>query len=271
MKVINYQVIFDVDIQYLLHFSRLLVLRHGNSFTESVSYMIRTGDDRIVFPTKISAFIGNSLILRHIINVQHYHDILQQSGITSYNKSLSPILKEYYCYGEFLRNVMEITNLTKEIMIIRYPLVYTENFDAIQLRMGGNLADYPLHESWLTKGSLDVAVRCISTHFKSFNIYVASDSMFAKKYMKQHLRNKNVSFVNEKSPFSDTQIMSLKSVSLATYTAVADLYILGRSKTCIMTQSSTFAYAGCAISKSPPLIVTKKAKTCLGSNYLLVK
>ena len=112
--------------------------------------------------------------------------------------------------------------------------------------------------------SLAVTVRCIESHFKADNIYVASDSMYAKNYLKTNLKNRNVSFVNEKALFSDTQVMYIDSVSIATYTAVADLYILGKSKSCIMTSGSTFAFAGCAISGNPPITLTMKGNKCIG-------
>ena len=73
-----------------------------------------------------------------------------------------------------------------------------------------------------------------------------------------------MSFVNEKALYSDTSVMNLDSVSIATYTAVADLYIMGKSKSCIMTKDSTFAYDGCAISGNPPITLTLHGKKGYG-------
>ena len=227
------------------------------------SNAIKTGNVDPIFLTRITVVIGNSLLLKFVIDSVGYHDILQCNGIVSYQRNISFYLRQYYCYGEFLRNVMQITDLTKQIMRVRYPIVDTQPFDAIQLRMGGSLSDYPLKEQWLSMKSLSVAARCIESYSKTNNIYVASDSMYAKNYLKQNLRNRNVSFVNEKALFSDTQVMNLDSVSLATYTAVADLYILGKSKSCIMTKDSTFAFAGCALSGNPPVTLTYKGDDCI--------
>ena len=255
-----------IDINYLLHFSYLLVPKPFGKFKRQdlryVNKAIKTGSVYKLFPTKITAVIGNSLLLSFVIDSVGYHDILQYYGIVSYQKSISSYLRQYYCYGEFLRNVMQITDLTKQIMRVRYPIVDTQPFDAIQLRMGGSLSDYPLKEQWLSYKSLSVAVRCIESRFKSNNLYVASDSMYAKNYLKRHLLNRNVSFVNERALFSDTQVMNVDSVSIATYTAVADLYILGKSKSCIMTKDSTFAFAGCALSGNPPITVTHNGNMC---------
>ena len=87
--------------------------------------------------------------------------------------------------------------------------------------------------------------------------------MYAKNYLKKNLKNRNVSFVNEKVLYSDTQVMNLDGASIATYTAVADLYILGKSKSCIMTKDSTFAYAGCAIAGNPPITLTMNGDKCI--------
>ena len=228
-----------------------------------INNAIRSGNVDRIFPTRITAVIGNSLLIRFMIDSKGYHDILQHNGITSYQKNVSSDLRQYYCYGEFLRNVMQITELTKEVMKVRYPIVFEQPFDAIQLRMGGKLSDYPLSQQWLSEKSLAVAVRCVVSHFKTNNIYVASDSMYAKNYLKKNLKNRNVGFVNEKVLFSDTQVMNLDSASIATYTAVADLYILGKSKSCIMTSGSTFAYAGCAIAGNPPITLTMNGDKCI--------
>ena len=228
-----------------------------------ISNAIKSENVDRIFPTRITAVIGYCLLIRFMIDSAGYHVILQHNGIESYQKNVSSDLRQYYCYGEFLRNVMQITELTKEVMKVRYPIVFEQPFDAIQLRMGGKLSDIPLQQKWLSLGSLAVAVRCVVSHFKTNNVYVASDSMYAKNYLKKNLKNRNVSFVNEKALFSDTQVMNLDSVSIATYTAVADLYILGKSKACIMTSGSTFAYAGCAIAGNPPITLTMKGDKCI--------
>ena len=267
-KGIGQEIVDSIDIDYLLHYSYLLVAKpYGKYLKQDMQYIsnaIKSGNVDRIFPTRITAVIGNNLLIRFMIDSKGYHDILQHNGITSYQKNVSSDLRQYYCYGEFLRNVMQITELTKEVMKVRYPIVFEQPFDAIQLRMGGKLSDIPLQQKWLSLGSLAVAVRCIEFHFKTNNIYVASDSMYAKNYLKRNLKNRNVSFVNEKALYSDTQVMNLDGASIATYTAVADLYILGKSRSCIMTSGSTFAYAGCAIAGNPPITLTMKGKKCYG-------
>ena len=257
----------DIDLNYLLHYSYLLVAKpFGKFIHQDLHYIynvIKTGVVDSIFPTRITAIIGNELLIKFVIDSVGYRDILENNEIKSFHKNVSSYLQQYYCFGEFLRSVMQITDLTKKIMRIRYPLVDSQPFDAIQLRMGGKLSDYHLDQRWLSQKSLAVAVQCVESRFKSYNIYVASDSMYAKNYMKENIKNRNVSFVNEKALFSDTQVMNLDSVSVATYTAVADLYILGKSKSCIMTKGSTFAFAGCAISGNPPITLTYNGNTCV--------
>ena len=265
---IGQEIVDSIDIDYLLHYSYQLVAKPNGIYKiQDLSYVyiaIKTGKVDRVFPTRITAVIGNALLLSFVIDSAGYRDILQHNGIKSYKKSISSYLRQYYCYGEFLRNIMQITELTKEVMKSRYPIVFEQPFDAIQLRMGGNFSDFPLEQQWLSARSLAVAVRCIESRFKTNNVYVASDSMYAKNYLKTNMKKRKVSFVNEKVLFSDTQVMNLDSVSIATYTAVADLYILGKSKACIMTSGSTFAFAGCAISGSPPIILTYEDNKCMG-------
>ena len=262
------EIIDSIDIAYLLHYSYLLIPKPFGKFKRQdlryINKAIKSGNVDRLFPTRITAVIGNDLLIRFMIDSAGYRDILQHNGIESYQKNVSSDLRQYYCYGEFLRNVMQITELTKEVMKVRYPIVFEQPFDAIQLRMGGRISDVPMKRIWLTVRSLAVAVRCVVSHFKTNNIYVASDSMYAKNYLKKNLKNRNVSFVNEKVLYSDTQVMSLDGASIATYTAVADLYILGKSKSCIMTSGSTFAYAGCAISGNPPITLTMNGKKCYG-------
>ena len=171
---------------------------------------------------------------------------------------------------------MRITDLTKEVMKMRYPIVFEQPYDAIQLRMGGKLSDVPMPNQYLTMESLNVAIQCVGTYCKSSNIYVASDSIKAKLFMKSKLEGKNVSFVNETSLFSDSQLNNMEGVYIATYSAVADIYILGNSdiyilgnsQQCIMTEDSTFAYAGCAITGKPPVIIPWTRQKCLEGDSL---
>ena len=261
-----------IDLEYLYHFSYLIVVKALGDYIKTdlqrIKDFIMTGDERIRLPTGITTIIGYSHILRFIINSQPYHSILLASGMTGFQRNGSSHLKVYYCYGEFLRDKMRITDLTKEVMKVRYPIVFEQPYDAIQLRMGGRLSDVPMPNQYLTMESLNVAVQCVGTYCKSSNIYVASDSIKAKLFMKSGLEGKNVSFVNEKSLFSDSQLNNMEGVYIATYSAVADIYILGNSQQCIMTEDSTFAYAGCAITGKPPVIIPWTRQECLEGDSL---
>ena len=261
-----------IDLEYLYHFSYLIVVKALGDYIKTdlkrIKDFIMTGDERIGLPTGITTTIGYSHILRFIINSQPYNSILLASGITGFQRNVSSHLKVYYCYGEFLRGIMRITDLTKEVMKMRYPIVFEQPYDAIQLRMGGRLSDVPMPTQYLTMESLNVAIQCVGTYCKSSNIYVASDSIKAKLFMKSRLEGKNVSFVNEKSLFSDSQLNNMEGVYIATYSAVADIYILGNSQQCIMTEDSTFAYAGCAITGKPPVIIPWTRRECLEGDSL---
>ena len=266
------QWIICIDLEYLYHFSYLVIVKNYGNYIKTdmpiIKDFIMTGDEQLVFPTGITTIVGYSHILRFIINVPPYHSILLASGMTGFQRNGSSQLKVYYCYGEFLRDIMQITDLTKEMMKVRYPIVFEQPYDAIQLRMGGRLSDVPMPNHYLTMESLNIAMQCVGTYCKSSNMYVSSDSIKAKLFMKSRLKGKNVSFVNEKSLFTDSQLNNMEGVYIATYSAVADIYILGNSQQCIMTESSTFAYSGCAITGKPPLIVPLKRQECLEGDSL---
>ena len=242
---------------------------HIRTDLQRIKDFIMTGDEQIGLPTGITTIIGYSHILRFILVSKPYHSILLASGITSFQRDVSSHLKVYYCYGEFLRDIMQITDLTKEMMKIRYPIVFEQPYDTIQLRMGGRLSDVPISFQFLTMESLNVAIRCVGTYCKSKNLYVASDSIKAKLFMKERLQDKNVTFVNERSLYSDTQLNNMEGVFIAIYSAVADIYIMGNSQQCIMTENSTFAYAGCAITGKPPVIIPWTKQVCLESDSLI--
>ena len=252
---------FYIDLNYLIHFSFLIVIRGINHKSNQYLGIVKKaidGDCSEMFPTTITSIIGNSLLLSYIVNNPDYYQILYLIGMKEYKKNNSLSMKVFYSHGEFLQKVMIVSNVTKEVMNIRYPGVFEKKYDAIQLRMGGSLADYHIKQKWLSKESLRNAVKCIDDHFKSKDVYIASDSKLAKEYMKNQLKNRNVIYVNEETLYSDTQVMNIDSVVIATYTAVADLYILGNSQTCLMTGGSTFAYTGCAISGRIPYIIHMK-------------
>ena len=95
-----------------------------------------TGNERIGFYTGIITFIVNTYILHFIINSEPNHFLLLASGIPDLQRNISFHLKVDHCYGELLRDIMQITDLTKEVIKTRYPIVFEQAYDAIQLRMG---------------------------------------------------------------------------------------------------------------------------------------
>ena len=63
-------------------------------------------------------------------------------------------------------------------------------------------------------------------------------------------------------------ISRMEGVYIATYSAVADIYILGNSQQCIMTEDSTLAYAICAITGKPPVIIPWTRQKCIEGDSL---
>ena len=60
----------------------------------------------------------------------------------------------------------------------------------------------------------------------------------------------------------------VKGVYIATCSVVADIYILGNSQQCIMTEDSTFAYAECAITGKPSVMIPWTRNDCLEGDSL---
>ena len=65
-----------------------------------------------------------------------------------------------------------------------------------------------------------------------------------------------------------SQLNNMEFVYIATYSAVADIYILGNSQQCIMTEDSTLAYAICAITGKPPVIIPWTRQKCIEGDSL---
>ena len=130
--------IIRIDLEYLYHFSYLIVMRAYGGYIKTdlqrIKGFIMTGNEQIGLLRGITTIVGYSHILRFIINSQPYHSILLASGITGFQRNVSSHLKVYYCYGEFLRDIMQITDLTKEVMKVRYPIVFEQSYDSLQLR-----------------------------------------------------------------------------------------------------------------------------------------
>ena len=141
----------------MIHFSFLIVIRGINHKSNQYLAVVKKaidGDYSKMFPTAITSIIGNSLLLSYIVNNPDYYQILNLIGMMEYRKNNSLSMKVFYSHGEFLKKVMIVSNVTKDVMNIRYPGVFETKYDAIQLRMGGSLADYHIQQKWLSKESL---------------------------------------------------------------------------------------------------------------------
>ena len=79
------EIIDSIDIAYLLHYSYLLIPKPFGKFKrQDLRYMskaIRSGNVDRLFPTRITAVIGNDLLIRFMIDSAGYRDILQHNGI----------------------------------------------------------------------------------------------------------------------------------------------------------------------------------------------
>ena len=83
---------FYIDLNYLIHFSFLIVIRgikyKSNQYLGIVKKAI-DGDYSEMFPTTITSIIGNSLLLSYIVNNPDYYQILNLIGMMEYRKNNS--------------------------------------------------------------------------------------------------------------------------------------------------------------------------------------
>lgn len=66
---------------------------------------------------------------------------------------------------------------------------------------------------------------------------------------------------------SDTQMLKTNLVSYATFSAVAELYILGHGKQCIMAPGSTYSLAMCAMIGVQPISIVSNKNICDNSTF----
>ena len=62
-------------------------------------------------------------------------------------------------------------------------------------------------------------------------------------------------------------MMQSNFVSYATFSAVAELYILGHGKHCVMTTRSTYSLAMCALTGQRPIIIEPTENICDTETY----
>ena len=146
----------------------------------------------------------------------------------------------------------------------------------MHLRFGGDLADVPVFVEFMSLKSFPLILKCIKHLPQPNKLYVASDSVKMKAKLARSLSNYSLIYSkNQTIPAdtqmktipADTQMMQSNFVSYATFSAVAELYILGHGKHCVMTTRSTYSLAMCALTGKRPIIIEPKEKICDTKTY----
>ena len=221
----------------------------------------------LIFPTHITALIGEAMTIKLIAMSPLYYHFLDKLGFTAHRKNLTIEAMTYYLYGEFLRNIMVPSAKLMEYIHIMYPNYDQKDYCSIHLRFGGKLADVPVSKVFLNNNSVSTILQCIKLLPNHYNLYVASDSLVMKYRLKNELSEYNCIFSSNRTIPADTQMLKTNLVSYATFSAVAELYILGHGKQCIMTPGSTYSLAMCAMTGVRPISIVSDKNMCDNSTF----
>ena len=132
----------------------------------------------------------------------------------------------------------------------------------MHLRFGGDLADVPVFVEFMSLESFPLILKCIKLLPRPNKLYVASDSVKMKAKLARNLPHYSLIYSKNQTIPADTQMMQNNFVSYATFSAVAELYILGHGKRCVMTTRSTYSLAMCALTGQRPIIIEPKKRIC---------
>ena len=155
----------------------------------------------------------------------------------------------------------------REYMHYLYPNYDKEEYNSVHLRFGGDLADIPVFIEFMSLKSFPLILDCIKLLPQPNKLYVASDSVKMKAKLARSLSNYSLIYSKNQTIPADTQMMQSNFVSYATFSAVAELYILGHGKHCVMTTRSTYSLAMCALTGKRPIIIEPKEKICDTKTY----
>ena len=197
----------------------------------------------------------------------YYYNTLTNLRFKSQLRKCTIEAKTYFTYGEFLKNIMVPSKSLIEYMHFLYPNFDKEKYNSVHLRFGGNLADIPVFVEFMTIDSLNLIIKCIHFLPKNSLIYIASDSLIMKKKLDNVLKEYKLVYSTNQTIPADTQMMKSNLVSYATFSAVAELYILGHGQQCIMTTRSTYSLAMCALTGKKPIIILPKNNVCDTHTY----
>ena len=250
------------SLQYLSRHSSL-----GHSSRVNFTNAVLRNNMSLIFPTHITAIIGEAMTIKLIAMSPLYYDFLDNIGFRAHRRNLTIEAMTYYLYGEFLRNIMVPSAKLMEYIHIMYPNYDKRDYSSIHLRFGGRLADAPVSKVFLSKNSVRTILQCIKLLPKNYTLYIASDSLIMKYQLMNKITDYKCIYSTNRTIPSDTQMLKTNLVSYATFSAVAELYILGHGKQCIMTPGSTYSLAMCAMIGVQPISIVSNKNICDNSTF----
>ena len=260
-----------IDAHELAYYSSFYYLsfhsRQSSSDRANFTSAVLNNTISSIFPTRITAVSGNFLTMKTIAMTSTFNHSLTKLGLKSHHSNSA--IDDLACilYGEFLRNIMIPSTSLREYMHYLYPNYDKEEYNSVHLRFGGDLADVPVFVEFMSLESFPLILDCIKLLPQPNKLYVASDSVIMKDRLAGNLTNYSLIYSKNQTIPADTQMMQSNFVSYATFSAVAELYILGHGKRCVMTTRSTYSLAMCALTGKRPIIIEPKTKICDTKSY----
>ena len=260
-----------IDAHELAYYSSFYYLsfhsRQSSSDRANFTSAVLNNTISSLFPTRITAVSGNFLTMKTIAMTSTFSHSLTKLGLKSHHSNSA--IDDLACilYGEFLRNIMIPSTSLREYMHYLYPNYDNEEYNSVHLRFGGDMADVPVFVEFMSLKSLPLILKCIKLLPQPNKLYVASDSVKMKAKLARSLSNYSLIYSKNQTIPADTQMMQNNFVSYATFSAVAELYILGHGKRCVMTTRSTYSLAMCALTGKRPIIIEPKENICDTKSY----
>ena len=260
-----------IDAHELAYYSSFYYLsfhsRQSSSDRANFTSAVMKNTISSIFPTRITAVSGNLLTIQMIAMTSTFNNTLTKLGFRSHHSNSAIDALTYNVYGEFLRNIMIPSTSLREYMHYLYPNYDKEEYNSVHLRFVGDLADIPVFVKFMSLESIPLFLKCIKLPPQPNKLYVASDSVKMKAKLARSLSNYSLIYSKNQTIPADTQMMQSNLVSYATFSAVAELYILGHGKRCVMTTRSTYSLAMCALTGKRPIIIEPKKKICNTKSY----
>lgn len=183
------------------------------------------------------------------------------------NEAYIPILKELNMYWEdiykhkvpahqfryeyhVLADFMLPTEEMLEFMETNFPNYNTSDYLSVHLRYGSSMADFRDTQPRLARYKLSKTIQMIRKYLRLYKYpfaYVASDSNYAKTFIRDHMRGKVMILQLGLLHHTDAKLnRKPETMRTSLKQAIGELLLLSYGKACIGTALSSYSYIACA-------------------------